>query len=336
MAGICLHRMPSWHYVIATASLLWLFTTSYFNPFKLLITARVRIRRKVMFWHASVLPSIHQSVCPLNGGGEPISHNALQHFPECHGADTGGGWYPARSSWAGGGYPAKFSQGGTQVWYPPWPGQDGGGGYPVRTTEGVVTTRRAVCLLHSHRRTFLLKICITDCVHSTTGRLCFDSCQAGAGGYPSQVQAGGGGPLEPGPGRGVPQPGPGRGVPHLGYPLPHQTWPGVPQLGGYPTSGTPQSDLASEGGYPSAGGGTPPSSTWYAAVSMPLAFTQEDFLVLFNRTFLTQMLAIYDRFGRLQYGNENVIRDILEYVVFEKHIVEEHTNWRIHGKVTLS
>ena len=47
------------------------------------------------------------------------------------------------------------------------------------------------------------------------------------------------------------------------------------------------------------------------------------------------MLAIYDRFGRLQYGNENVIRDILEYVVFEKHIVEEYTNWRIHGKVTL-
>ena len=24
-------------------------------------------------------------------GGVPIPHNALQHFPECHGADTGGG-----------------------------------------------------------------------------------------------------------------------------------------------------------------------------------------------------------------------------------------------------
>ena len=74
--------------------------------------------------------------------------------------------------------------GGTQVWYPPWPGQDRGeypaggypaegctqvgytlqgippgqvrtGGYPVRTTEGVLTTRRAVCLLRSRRRTFL-------------------------------------------------------------------------------------------------------------------------------------------------------------------------------------
>ena len=28
------------------------------------------------------------------GGGVPISHNALQHFPECHGAATGGGGYP--------------------------------------------------------------------------------------------------------------------------------------------------------------------------------------------------------------------------------------------------
>ena len=47
-------------------------------------------------------------VCPHLGGGAPISHNALQHFPECHGAAGGG--YPARSSWGGtlpgGGYPA--------------------------------------------------------------------------------------------------------------------------------------------------------------------------------------------------------------------------------------
>ena len=38
---------------------------------------------------------------------------------------------------------------------PPQPGQDGGQGYPVRTTEGVLATRRAVCLLRSGRRTFL-------------------------------------------------------------------------------------------------------------------------------------------------------------------------------------
>ena len=45
-------------------------------------------------------------VCPHPGGGVPISHNALQHFPECHGADQGG--YPA----GGRGVPCR---GGTQV-----------------------------------------------------------------------------------------------------------------------------------------------------------------------------------------------------------------------------
>ena len=50
--------------------------------------------------------------------------------------------------------------GGTQVGTPP-PGPGRGvpcwGGYPDRTTEGVLTTRRAVCLLRSRRRTFLCK-----------------------------------------------------------------------------------------------------------------------------------------------------------------------------------
>ena len=71
---------------------------------------------------------------------------------------------------------------------------------------------------------------ITDRVRSTTGRLCFDSCLSiclstpgGGGGYPGQVQA-----------EGVLQPGPG------GYPD-----------RGYPTLGTPQSDLARE--YPDGG-----------------------------------------------------------------------------------
>ena len=30
------------------------------------------------------------SVCLHRGGGVPISHNALQHYPECHGAAGGG------------------------------------------------------------------------------------------------------------------------------------------------------------------------------------------------------------------------------------------------------
>ena len=133
------------------------------------------------------------SVCPQ--GGVPISHNALQHFPECHGADTWGGTLtgPAGGGTLPGGYPAGGDTlpGGVPCWgvpcwgVPPQPGQDGGypaggypcrvplqgtpparsgwgvpcwgGGYPVRTTEGVLTTRRAVCLLRSRRRTFLFQ-----------------------------------------------------------------------------------------------------------------------------------------------------------------------------------
>ena len=144
-----------------------------------------------------ICPSINLSV----HRGVPISHSALQHFPESHGADTGGR-YPARSSWGGwypagvggtlpggtllggsllggggtlpggtlpGGYPVGGTLPGVPCWgvpcggypaggYPgrvPPPARSGWGGYPVRTTEGVVTTRRAVCLLRSRRRTFL-------------------------------------------------------------------------------------------------------------------------------------------------------------------------------------
>ena len=149
------------------------------SPF---FTARVRSTREGNVL-TSVCPSIHPSVCP-RGGGVPISHNALQHFPECHEAAAGGvpgsgtprGGYPAQVPPRGGtrlrypppggypgqvpppgGYPGQVPThpppgggGGTQVRYPP-----GGGGYPGRTTEGVLTTRRAVCLLRSRRRTFL-------------------------------------------------------------------------------------------------------------------------------------------------------------------------------------
>ena len=240
-------------------------------------TARVRSTREGNVL-TSVCPSIHPSVCPQ--GGVPISHNALQHFPECHeavgrgvpdpgtppprgvpgsgtppwggtrvryppprgvpgsgtprggggtqvrypplgvgGSGTppggeggypgqvppggypgqvpppggypgqvpppGGGGYPGQVPPGGsgtppgrypgqvpprgvpgsgtppGGYPGQVPPlGGTRVRYPPPPGggtrTPPGGGYPGRTTEGVLTTRRAVCLLRSRRRTFLL------------------------------------------------------------------------------------------------------------------------------------------------------------------------------------
>lgn len=48
---------------------------------------------------------------------------------------------------------------------------------------------------------------------------------------------------------------------------------------------------------------------------------------------ISQILAIYDRFGRLIHGSEIVAKDVLEYVVFEKHIANEYGRWRIHGKI---
>ena len=133
-----------------------------------LVTARVRSTREGNVL-TSVCPSIHPSVCPQ--GGVPISHNALQHFPECHEAAGG-----ARSGPPPGGYPDPPSPGGTRtppgVPEPPLGGtrtpqgvpeppggtqtpRGGGQVPPPARTEGVLTTRRAVCLLRSRRRTFL-------------------------------------------------------------------------------------------------------------------------------------------------------------------------------------
>ncbi|NWT76239.1 RM45 protein, partial [Prunella himalayana] len=46
-----------------------------------------------------------------------------------------------------------------------------------------------------------------------------------------------------------------------------------------------------------------------------------------------QILAIYDRFGRLMYGGEEVPKDVLEYVVFERYLVNPYGTWRMHGKI---
>jgi len=46
-----------------------------------------------------------------------------------------------------------------------------------------------------------------------------------------------------------------------------------------------------------------------------------------------QVLAIYDRFGRLMQGSEIIAKDVLEYVVFEKHLANEYGTWRIHAKI---
>ena len=46
-----------------------------------------------------------------------------------------------------------------------------------------------------------------------------------------------------------------------------------------------------------------------------------------------QILAIYDRFGRLIHGNPHVSKDVLEYVVFEKHLADTYGKWRLHSKI---
>ncbi|ENN71516.1 hypothetical protein HUJ04_013279 [Dendroctonus ponderosae] len=46
-----------------------------------------------------------------------------------------------------------------------------------------------------------------------------------------------------------------------------------------------------------------------------------------------QTLAIYDRFGRLMHGSEILAKDVLEYVVFEKHLSNQYGLWRVHAKI---
>ncbi|CAG7727395.1 unnamed protein product [Allacma fusca] len=46
-----------------------------------------------------------------------------------------------------------------------------------------------------------------------------------------------------------------------------------------------------------------------------------------------QVLAVYDRFGRLIHGSPITAKDVLEYVVFEKHLSNLYGAWRIHHKI---
>ena len=143
---------------------------------------------------------------------------------------------------------------------------------------------------------------ITYRVHSTTGRLCFDTCLSVCPQeeYPSQVQPGGyphasldsGGGCTAITGGGLPPSSLGRvGVPpsldggvspfSLGGGYPHHWTGGLP----WSVMGVPPIPRLDGGTYPPwQGWGNPRIqdnrwSTWYAAVGMPLAFKQEDCLV---------------------------------------------------------
>jgi len=49
-----------------------------------------------------------------------------------------------------------------------------------------------------------------------------------------------------------------------------------------------------------------------------------------------QICAIYDRFGRLMFGNETIPKDVLEYIVFERVLTYSYSQWRVHSKITPS
>jgi len=46
-----------------------------------------------------------------------------------------------------------------------------------------------------------------------------------------------------------------------------------------------------------------------------------------------QVCAIYDRFGRLMFGNETIPKDVLEYIVFERVLTYSYSQWRVHSKI---
>jgi large subunit ribosomal protein L45 len=46
-----------------------------------------------------------------------------------------------------------------------------------------------------------------------------------------------------------------------------------------------------------------------------------------------KILAIFDRFGRLALGNEELPKDVLEYVIFERYLTNVYSSWRMHEKI---
>lgn len=46
-----------------------------------------------------------------------------------------------------------------------------------------------------------------------------------------------------------------------------------------------------------------------------------------------QMLEIYDRHGRLVHGSPRDVKEVLEYIVFEKYLANEYGSWRIHDRI---
>ena len=152
---------------------------------------------------------------------------------------------------------------------------------------------RIKCYCLYHKKSIHWIRIVTARVRSLTGRYCFHRCLS--------VNIGGGGYPIPSLGRGVPHPRSGWGVPHPRSRweggTPFQVWTGgTPTITGWSTppppslGGVPPHTITGWGTPTHTGWGKPPppnpirqssiAGTCYTAGGMPLAFTQEDFLVL--------------------------------------------------------
>ena len=106
-----------------------------------------------MFWHVSVCLSVHRGV--------PVSHNALQHFPECHGAAGG---VPCQVQLGGVPCQVQLGRGGTL----PGPA----GGVPCQVQLGGVPWPGGGTHLGQHREYLLHGGRYASCVHAG-GLSCF-------------------------------------------------------------------------------------------------------------------------------------------------------------------
>lgn len=49
-----------------------------------------------------------------------------------------------------------------------------------------------------------------------------------------------------------------------------------------------------------------------------------------------QIMAIFDRHGRLIFGSPTNVKEVLEYIVFEKYLVNEYGEWRMHERIRVN
>ena len=222
---------------------------SQFTLAKLVQSVRAELKKSVVGGEVIILLFFTDRVRSTRGG------NIFTLFVCSHGGGT------PSSSKRGRGYPIQLA----------------GGGYPVQLQVGGATPSSS-----RRGRGYPIQLQVVGVPHPAPGG---GYPSSWPGGYPIQLQVGGTPSSWPG---GYPIPCLGGGTPPAGVPPPSR---------GYPPTGVPPWQEVPPGwgtpcwGIPPAGGtlpaGVPPPQLGYpptpvlaaAAVGMPLAFTQEDFLV---------------------------------------------------------